>query len=315
MTSNSTGLFRNLALASIVAAFATFSLAETASTTTSAPKTETAATSTAAAIVAPTDSVNEFDSRATRDELSQLLDRHPHEVGVMLKLDPTLFRNQEWIAAYPALRDFVAAHPEVPQNATYYLERVYLPGDEVSEPSGVRLARKMIEGVQVFVVMCTLLGAAIWLIRTLLEHRRWSRVSKVQTEIYNKLLDRFTSHEDLMRYVQSEAGKDFIQSAVSPISTGTPAQLSAPVGRILWSAQAGIVLVLIGVGLQFVSGRLHPDAAGAISTFGILALCGGLGFVLSAFVAWIVSRRLGILPPPPQSTETETASARTLGER
>jgi hypothetical protein len=311
MTSNPTRLLRNLALASIVAAFTTAALAETASTT----KTATPATATAATTTAPEDQVEKFDSRATRDELSQLLDRHPHEVGVMLKLDPTLFRNQEWIAAYPALRDFVAAHPEVPQNATYYLERVYVPGDEVPEPPGVRMTRQMIEGIQVFVVMLTLLSAAVWLIRTLLEHRRWSRVSKVQTEIYNKLLDRFTSHEDLMRYVQSEAGKNFIQSAISPISTGTPAQLSAPVGRILWSAQAGIVLVLIGVGLQFVSGRLHPDAAGAISTFGILALCGGLGFVLSAFVAWVVSRRLGILPPPPESIETETTSARTLGER
>ncbi|MFA6955076.1 MAG: hypothetical protein WC538_04305 [Thermoanaerobaculia bacterium] len=312
MNSRSNRLLHKLAIASLVAAFAASAFAETATTSTTSPKTEATATTTT---VAPASQVDEFDSRSTRDEFNRLRDRHPHEVGVMLKLDPTLFRNEAWIGAYPALRDFVAAHPEVPQNATYYLERIYVPGDEVPEPPAVRMTRQMVEGVQVFVVMLTFLSAAVWLIRTLLEHRRWSRVSKVQTEIYNKLLDRFTSHEDLMRYVQSEAGKNFIQSAISPISTGTPAQLAAPVGRILWSAQAGIVLVMIGAGLQFVSGRLHPDAAGAISTFGILALCGGLGFVLSAFVAWVVSRRLGILPAPPESTETELGSARTLGER
>lgn len=313
MTSKPNGLFRTLAIASIVATFTAGALAETTATSTNAPKPDAATTSTTS--TATETGVDEFDSRSTRDELNRLLDRHPHEVGVMLKLDPTLFRNEAWIAAYPSLREFVAAHPEVPQNATYYLERVYVPGEEAPEPASIRMTRQMMEGIQVFVVMLTLLSAAFWLIRTLLEHRRWSRVSKVQTEIYNKLLDRFTSHEDLMRYVQSEAGKNFIQSAISPISTGTPAQLAAPVGRILWSAQAGIVLVMIGGGLQFVSGRLHPDAAGAISTFGILALCGGLGFVLSAFVAWVVSRRLGILPVPPESAETELGSARTLGER
>lgn len=309
MTSKSNRHFRALALVSIVAIFAATTLAETASTTSSTTKTETVAPAAAAT------ATNEFDSRSTREEFDRILDRHPHEVGVMLKLDPSLFHNEAWISAYPALRDFIAAHPEVPQNASYYLERVYVPGDEAPEPASVRMTRQMIEGIQVFVVMLTLLSAAIWLIRTLLEHRRWSRVSKVQTEIYNKLLDRFTSHEDLMRYVQSEAGKNFIQSAISPITTGTPTQMAAPVSRILWSAQAGIVLVMIGVGLQFVGGRLHPDAAGPIATFGILALFSGLGFVLSALVAWIVSRRLGILPALPESTETELGSARTLGER
>jgi hypothetical protein len=309
MTSTTHKIVRQLTLAAALAAFAAGAGAQAASSPAPPAKGDEPV---AAAVTATAD---EFDSRATRDRLDVILDRHPREVGVMLKLDPSLFRNESWMSAYPALHEFVAAHPEVTQNPSYYLERVYVPGDEAPESAALRMTRQMMEGIQVFVVMLTFLSAGVWLIRTLLEHRRWSRVSKVQTEIYNKLLDRFTSHEDLMRYVQSEAGRNFIQSAISPISNGTPAQLAAPVGRILWSAQAGIVLVMIGAGLQFVSGRLHPDAAGAVSTFGVLALCAGLGFVLSAFVAWVVSRRLGILPPVPEALETESGSARTLGER
>jgi hypothetical protein len=265
----------------------------------------------------PTEAAYErHDSRATRDDWSALLERHPREVGVMLKLDPTLFQNEAWMSSYPALREFIAAHPEVARNSSYYLERVWIPGDEAPEPAAVRTTRQMMEGIQIFAVMLTIIAAFAWLIRTLLEHRRWSRVSRVQTEIYNKLLDRFTSHEDLMRYVQSEAGKSFIQSAISPISTGNTPAVAAPVGRILWSAQAGIVLVMIGFGLQYVSGRLHADITGSVSTLGILTLCAGLGFAFSAVAAWIVSRRLGILPPPPpESGETEVGSARTLGER
>lgn len=311
MTSKSNSPLRYLAFCLLIASSAVAASAQQASTAPSATTTATTATS---AVTAP-EADDTFDSRSTREKLISILERHPHEVGVMLRLDPTLFRNEAWISAYPVLRDFVAAHPEVPQNASYYLEHVHVPGNDAPEPAAVRATRQMMEGIQVFVVMITIFGAASWLIKTLLEHRRWSRVSKVQTEIYNKLLDRFTSHEDLMRYVQSETGKNFIQSAISPITTGSAPPMAAPVGRILWSAQAGIVLVMLGFGLQFVSGRLHPDVAGSISTLGVLALCAGLGFVLSALVAWVVSRRLGILPPPPASAETELNSARTLGER
>jgi hypothetical protein len=255
-----------------------------------------------------------YDSAETRELFNDVLSRHPREVGVILKLDPSLFGNEAWIASYPALGEFVSQHPEVARNPSYYLERVWIPGDDTPEPASVRAARQMMEGVAIFGVMLTLVGALVWLIRTLIEHRRWSRVSRVQTEIYNKLLDRFTSHEDLLRYVQSAAGRDFIQSATSPISTGTPAPVSAPVSRILWSLQAGVILFALGLGLQIVSGRLHPDVGGSISTLGVLALCGGLGFAASAVVAWIVSRRLGVLPVSEVEAETGSLRERTLGE-
>jgi len=274
---------------------------------------EAASAAEASSTAAVTDP-DRFDSRATREELNELLDRHPREVGVVLKLDPSLFTNEEWIASYPALQEFVTRHPEVALNASYYLERVWIPGEFEPEEPAVRAARQMIEGVSIFAVMLTVVGALVWLIRTLIEHRRWSRVSKIQTEIYNKLLDRFTSHEDLLRYVQSAAGRDFIQSATSPISTGTPPSVSAPVGRILWSLQAGVILFALGLGLQIVAGRLHPDVAGSVSTMGVLGLCAGVGFAVSAVVAWIVSRRLGILPAADVAAETGVGHERTLGE-
>lgn len=274
-------------------------------------------TAAGAATTEGTTTRDDFDSRTIREELNALLDRHPHEVGVMLKLDPSLFQNEAWIASYPAIRDFVRKHPEVPMSPSYYLDRVHVPGDVAPEPAAVRTANQLMESITIFMVFLTVVGSLSWLIRTLLEHRRWSRVSRAQTEIYNKLLDRFTSHEDLLRYVQSTAGKDFIQSAISPISTGTSPSIAAPVGRILWSAQVGIILIALGFGMQFVSGRLHADVAGSISTLGVLALCAGLGSAVSSVVAWVVSRKLGILPPlaNESSTETELTSPRTLGEQ
>ena len=54
--------------------------------------------------------------------------------------------------------------------------------------------------------MLAIASGVIWLIKTLIEHRRWSRLSKIQTDVHNKLLDRFSANEDLLAYIQTPAG-------------------------------------------------------------------------------------------------------------
>lgn len=272
--------------------------------TTTAPE---AATTTAAA--GSTSDVPQLDSRHTREELKQLLDRHPREVGVVLKLDPTLFRNEQWMATYPELQAFVANHPDVPQNASYYLESVWIPDQGAPETAQSRMTRDTLQGIFVFAIMILVFGSLIWLIRTLLDHRRWSRAARVQAEIHNKLLDRFTSHDDLLRYVENSAGKEFITAASSPVMN-EPSPIGRPMSRILWALQAGIVLFVLGIGLQIIAMRAHPEAAGSFFSFGILLICAGIGFALSGGVAWAVARKLNIIPPPPD--ETGTGNPRTL---
>ena len=68
--------------------------------------------------------------------------------------------------------------------------------------------------------------------------RRWNKLSKVQYEVHSKLLDRFTSNEDLLAYMQTPAGRRFLESA--PIRCPTSRdRCGAPFSRILWSVQAG----------------------------------------------------------------------------
>jgi hypothetical protein len=298
-------LYRALILSSALLFASSVAAQEPATTT--ASETATVAPSQAPA---PEPS-GRFDSRDTRNELRQLLDRHPREVGIVLKLDPTLFRNEAWISTYPDLQAFVRQHPDVPQNATYYLESVWIPGESGPETPQARMARSMMEGISVFTVMLVVIGSLIWLIRTLLEHRRWSRTARVQAEIHNKLLDRFTSHDDLLRYVENSAGKEFITAAAAPV-VSEPSPLGRPMSRILWALQAGIVLFVLGVGLEIIAMRAHPDVAGSFFSFGIMLLCAGIGFALSGGVAWAVARKLNVLPPP--ADETDARSGRTLDE-
>src|SRR5213592_3592158 len=63
------------------------------------------------------------------------------------------------------------------------------------------------QGIFIFAIFSTIVGVLIWLIRTLVEQRRWSRLSRVQTEVHGKLLDRLGTNEELLRYIDTPAGR------------------------------------------------------------------------------------------------------------
>ena len=44
----------------------------------------------------------------------------------------------------------------------------------------------------------------------------------MQYQVHNKLLDRFTSNEDLLAYVQTPAGRRFLESAPIPLQDEAP---------------------------------------------------------------------------------------------
>ena len=112
---------------------------------------------------------------------------------------------------------------------------------------------------------CSSRGRCIWIIRTLIEYRRWNRTSKVHTEVHNKLMDRFTANEDLLAYMQTPAAQRFLESA--PLSLDAPARpVGAPLSRILWSVQVGVVLAAGGARVAL---RQQPGDRGS----GAAALC------------------------------------------
>jgi hypothetical protein len=141
----------------------------------------------------------------------------------------------------------------------------------------------------------------VWVVRSIIDHRRWLRLSRVQADVHTKLLDRLTTNEDLLTYIQSPAGRRFLESA--PITMDQEARVTtAPVGRIIWSLQAGLVLAALGAGFWFVQHNVSAEAAEGFFIIGILALSLGIGFTASALLAYVVSTRLGLVPKP-KSTE------------
>src|SRR3974390_1944141 len=53
------------------------------------------------------------DANRTRGELHALLERHAPALREVLALDPSLLSNQAYLAPYPGLSAFLAAHPDI----------------------------------------------------------------------------------------------------------------------------------------------------------------------------------------------------------
>jgi len=114
-------------------------------------------------------------------------------------------------------------------------------------------------------------------------------------------MDRFTANEDLLAYIQTPAGKRFLESA--PIPLDSPRSINAPLGRILWSAQAGAVATVLGAGVYIVSQNTLEEVASPLAAFGVVIIALGLGFIVSAALAYALTRRFGLLNDPNAAPE------------
>jgi hypothetical protein len=237
----------------------------------------------------------------TREQFVELLRRYSPSVGRVFKLDPSLLTNPDYMATYPAVTAFLTQHPEITRNPSYYLELIRFSYDISPRSASHEIWREMMSWMGGLTVAALIVGTITWLVRSLIDYRRWIRLSKVQAEAHTKLVDRLTANEELLAYVQSPAGAKFLESAPIALDPGAR-RIGAPFSRILWSAQVGLVLIAGGLGLQYVSGVVTDvDAVQPFKAMGIFGMFIGLGFLLSAGVSYVLSRHLGLFEPPKQS--------------
>jgi hypothetical protein len=238
--------------------------------------------------------VEQPDAERTKQELSSLLEHYPPTLRGVLALDPSLLGNQSYLAPFPALASFLNSHPEVARNPSFYVGEGWHPRNQDQATQILDMWRDVLNGVSIFAGFSLAVGLLVWLIRTLIDYRRWTRLTKIQTDVHAKLLDRFTANDDLLAYVQSTAGAKFLES--SPIALdAAPRSVGAPLARILWSVQGGVVLMAGGIGLQMVSGRVADAASQPLHALGVLGIALGLGFVVSAIISFVISKRLGLI--------------------
>lgn len=257
-----------------------------------APATTTATTATSAP--PPLEDVQ--TRQQLREQFTRMINQHPSEVASLVAIDPTLLSNDPFLARYPELAQFVAAHPQIRMNPHYYAQELPNP-TAFRHRSGLQDA---VEAVGIGFILSLVAFILTWLVRTLIDQRRWSRLSRTQAEVHNKILDRFGSTEELIAYIKSPAGSKFLESA--PIPLHVEAGARAPMPRVLWSIQIGLIVAAAGLGMLLVSGRFDHDTAQGFYAMGTIAACVGGGFILSAIVSMLLARRLG---PKPLADEPE----------
>jgi hypothetical protein len=137
----------------------------------------------------------------------------------------------------------------------------------------------MITSIGVFLVIG-------WIVKLSLAHRRFTRLAQLQYDLQAKLLDKFTSSQELAEYMRGDVGERFLQSAT--------VERSSPYTRILGSVQAGLVLLTGGVAFLALEGRIS-GADEAFAFLGTLGVALGVGFGLSAGVAYLLSKAWGLI--------------------
>ena len=248
--------------------------------------------------------VQDANAPETVRQFQDLLREYPPSLSRVLALDPTLLNNDAYLQPYPQLGAFLGQHPGIAHNPTYYFDQQYRDMNrreyeqrETPTAQAIRAMDQIMGGIAALIMGLAAVLSIVWVIRTVIEHRKWLRVSKTHVETHAKLMDRLTSNEDLMSYIQSPAGRRFLDAAPIPLAA-SPRTLSAPLGRIFWSLQAGLVMAALGMGLMFASRHLGGDFYDFGSTplfvIGIASLAAGVGFFASALMSYGMSSRLGL---------------------
>lgn len=261
---------------------------------------------------------------AIQEQLLKLLRLSPTLTTVVAR-DPSLLSDQEYVTRNsPELAQFLQTHPEVARNPSFYLfsnlphargeraeqalERKVWP-DMNARPEENHARDRLAESVGPTVAFAAFLGTMIWLIRILLENRRWGRIFRLQTEVHTKLIDRFGNNQELLTYMSTEAGKRFLEAAPIPVEFDRKQQFPGAVGKVLLPLQIGVVLTLLGMGVLLLRHSLR-DLAEPLLVLGVIILMPGLGFIISAAITWLLAGRLGLMPEPTRNDSQPGLSER-----
>lgn len=125
-----------------------------------------------------------------------------------------------------------------------------------------------------------------YIIRTFVYNSRLKTVARLQSEMQTRLLEKFGTAEDMRLYLESDAGRRFVESATL--------ERSNPHGRILGSIQAGLLFAAVGTGLFVTRGMI--DDGRAFHVLGVLSVLVGLGFLASSFLSYRLSKAWGLFP-------------------
>ncbi len=124
--------------------------------------------------------------------------------------------------------------------------------------------------------------------RAIVINRRQRENAKTWAEVQGRLIDKFGSADEVVRYLESDASRELL--------LGQAAAPASPHGRILDSVHLGLLVLAGGVGFLAAGVVSDRQISEVMRVFGVLGVVLGLGFIVSAMASWSMLRSWGLLP-------------------
>jgi hypothetical protein len=122
----------------------------------------------------------------------------------------------------------------------------------------------------------------VWVVWAILEWRR----TRYKSQLQNKIVDKFQSVQEFNDFLQSKEGNKFLNFMKF---NGL-----APKEKLLSFLSKGVILVTLGIALILV-GQIFLEEMKYFIAFGIVFIALGVGFLISTFVSYTLSKKWGII--------------------
>jgi hypothetical protein len=136
------------------------------------------------------------------------------------------------------------------------------------------------------IAMITVLPAMFvfwaWVVWIILEWRKL----KAKSVLQSKMVDKFPTAQEFNDFLQSKGGNKFLSFLKF---NGL-----APREKILSSLSKGIILSMFGISL-IILGQVFTEEIKYFLAFGIVIVALGVGFLISTFISYKLSKKWGII--------------------
>jgi hypothetical protein len=139
---------------------------------------------------------------------------------------------------------------------------------------------------EAIIIVPVVFGAFVWFAWIIFNTVRRHKAARMQADLQGKLLDKFNSSQDLLAYVQTDAGQNFMGSLASEQST--------PYGRILSAVQSSVMLISLGLAFLYLKHRIF-GSEDAFLVVGTVTLTLGIAFAVAAALSYVLSKSFGLL--------------------
>ncbi|MCA1636843.1 MAG: hypothetical protein LC768_00645 [Acidobacteria bacterium] len=144
------------------------------------------------------------------------------------------------------------------------------------------------EDLSPIVIGVVLTLATAWVLTVVVKAFKEKSILRTRAELYSRLLDKFGSGNEFAEYLESETGRQFVEEIT--------VQGAAPTSKILGSIQKGVIMTLIGLGMIVLANVFFGgDLFNVVATGGTIALMLGVGFLISTFISYHLSKSWGLI--------------------